>query len=478
MWKGSNNRRRFELTLVVVGYLCLLGVASARAPWLEQSKLAATDGAAYDYFGYSVATSTNYAVVGALRDDDNGDGSGSVYIFERAGAGWIEQAKLTASDGTTDDNFGFAVSISGDYVIVGAPFDGDNGYSSGAAYIFKRDGESWVEQAKLISSDGMAEELFGESVSISGDYAIVGVRCADSNGVPCGAAYIFKRADSDWFEQAKLVSSDGAAFDKFGWSVAITDGYAVVGAIGDDDGGDDSGSAYIFKYSDPNWVEDAKLTSLDGRSGDGFGFSVSISGDYAIIGAAFDDCDGNSDSGSAYVFWRDGESWNQQAKLVPSDGYVADQFGNSVSIDGDYAIAGAEFNDDNGGQSGSAYMFKRDGTSWIQEAKLIPSDGEFYDRFGTSVSISSAYAIVGAAYDDDSADTSGSVYMFRQAGPGPDFSGDSLTDLVDFGLFADHWLQNDCEPFDWCDGADLNGSGDVDRLDLAIFAEEWLQYIE
>jgi hypothetical protein len=139
---------------------------------------------------------------------------------------------------------------------------------------------------------------------------------------------------------------------------------------------------------------------------------------------------------------------------------------------------GAEFNDEKGGQSGSAYIFKRDRTSWIQEAKLTASDGEFYDRFGTSVSISSAYAIVGAAYDDDIADTSGSVYMFRQAGPGPDFSGDRFTDLADFGLFAHHWLRSGCEPFDWCDGADLNGSGDVDRLDLAIFAEEWLRCIE
>ncbi|MGD8500126.1 MAG: FG-GAP repeat protein [Phycisphaerales bacterium] len=478
MWKGNHNKSSFELILVVVGYLCLLGVASARAPWQEQSKLTATDGAAYDYFGYSVATSTDYAVVGALRDDDNGDSSGSVYIFERAGAGWVEQAKLTASDGTTDDNFGFAVSISGNRVIVGAPFDDDNGDNSGSAYIFERDGENWVQQAKLIASDGMADALFGESVSISGDHAIVGVRCAGENGVPCGAAYIFKRAGSEWFEQARLAPSDGAAFDKFGWSVAMTDGYALVGAPGDDDGGEDSGSAYIFKHSDPNWVEDVKLTSSDAMGGDKFGYSVSISGEHAIIGALFDDCHANNDSGSAYVFWRDGESWTQQAKLVPRDGYVADQFGNSVSIDGDYAIVGAELNDEKGGQSGSAYIFKRDGTSWAQEAKLTASDGEFYDRFGTSVSISNAYAIVGSAYDDDIADTSGSVYMFRQAGPGPDFSGDHFTDLVDFGLFADHWLQSGCVPFDWCKGADLNGSGDVDRLDLAIFAEEWLHCTE
>jgi hypothetical protein len=478
MWKGSNNRNGLEVILVFVGYLCLLRVASAGPPCLEQSKLTATDRAAYDYFGYSVSISTGYAAVGALRDDDNGANSGSVYIFERAGTGWIEQAKLAASDGTINDNFGYAVSISGDYVIVGAPFDDDNGDDSGSAYIFKRDGESWVQQAKLIASDGVAEDLFGESVAINGNYAIVGIRCAGENGLASGAAYIFERAGSNWFEQAKLIPSDGTAFDRFGWSVAITDGYAIVGALGDDDHEEDSGSAYIFKHSDPNWVEDVKLTSLDAIGGDRFGFSVSISGDYAIIGAAFDDCYGNDDSGSAYIFWRDGESWAQQTKLTAPDGCVADHFGCSVSIDRDLAIVGAEFNDDKAGQSGSAYMFKRDGTSWEQEAKLTAPDGEFYDRFGTSVSISNGHAIVGAAYDDDSANCSGSVYTFRQADPNPDLSGDCFTDFVDFGLFASHWLQSGCGPVDWCDGADLNKSGNVDLDDLAILVEEWLQFIQ
>ncbi|MHC4752340.1 MAG: FG-GAP repeat protein [Planctomycetota bacterium] len=478
IWKSNNNRSGLEIISAVVGYLCLLGVASAGTPWLEQNKLTAMDGAVYDYFGFSVSTSTDYAAVGTLRDDDNGANSGSVYIFERTETDWIEQAKLTASDGSTNDNFGFAVSISGNYVIVGAPFNDENGNNSGSAYIFKQDGESWVQQAKLIASDGKAAELFGESVSISGDHAIVGARNADPNGLASGAAYIFKRTGSNWFEQVKLFPSDGTAFDNFGWSVDIIDGYAIVGAPGDDDDGEDSGSTYIFKYSDPNWIEDAKLTSLDANVGDKFGFSVSISSDYAIIGAAFDDCHINSDAGSAYIFWQDGESWTQQAKLVACDGCIADHFGGSVSLDGDYAIVGAEYNDDQGGQSGAAYMFKRDGTSWINEAKLTALDGEFYDRFGTSVSISNEFAIVGAAYDDDYAICSGSVYMFRRTGPNPDISGDRFTDFMDFGLFAPQWLQSGCGPVDWCDGADFNRSGNVNLRDLAILIEEWLQCIE
>jgi nucleoside-specific outer membrane channel protein Tsx len=264
--------------------------------------------------------------------------------------------KLTASDGAADDQFGYSVAIAGDYALVGARFDDDKGVDSGSAYIFKRDGTSWNQQAKLTASDGAAGDRFGYSVAIAGEYALVGALYDDDKGVNSGSAYIFKRDGTSWNQQAKLTASDGAAGDQFGWSVAIAGDYALVGALYDADKGVNSGSAYIFKRDGISWNQQAKLTASDGAAGDQFGHSVAIAGEYALVGAHLDD-DNGTDSGSAYIFKRDGTSWNQQAKLTASDGAAGDQFGYSVAIAGDYALVGARLDDDNGSASGSAYIY-------------------------------------------------------------------------------------------------------------------------
>jgi hypothetical protein len=168
--------------------------AASFYPGTEVAKLLASDGAADDEFGESVAISGDYAIVGAYRDDDNGTDSGSAYVFERDGSGnWAEVTKLLASDGAADDDFGESVAISGDYAIVGAPIDDDNGTDSGSAYVFERDGTgNWTEVAKLLASDGATSDYFGTSVAISGDYAIVGAYLDDDNGTDSGSAYIFE----------------------------------------------------------------------------------------------------------------------------------------------------------------------------------------------------------------------------------------------------------------------------------------------
>ena len=378
----------------------------------NETKLLASDGAAWDLFGRSVSIDGDYAIVGANLDDDNGTDSGSAYVFIRSGASWSEQDKLTASDGAANDIFGISVCISGDYAIVGAYLDDDNGTDSGSAYVYFRSGATWSEQAKLIASDGAAGDLFGLSVSVSGDYAIVGSSFDDDNGALSGSAYVFIRSGASWSEQDKLTASDGAAADYFGRSVSIDGDYAIVGAYLDDDNGTDSGSAYVFLRTGASWGEQAKLIASDGETWEEFGGSVSIDGDYAIIGASDDD-DNGTQSGSAYVFIRSGTSWSEQAKLLASDGWNYDYFGNSVSISGDYAIVGAHYDDDNGTSSGSAYIFKRTGTSWSEYAKLLASDGATFDWFGNSVSIDGVNAIVGAWKDDDNGSDSGSAYIFE-----------------------------------------------------------------
>jgi len=378
--------------------------------WFEFDKLLAPDGASYDRFGISVSIDGEYAIMGAPFNDFNGPASGSAYIFIRTGTTWTLQLKLLASDGTEWDQFGSSVSIDNDTALIGAPYDDDNGYSSGSAYVFIRSGNDWTEQAKLLASDGAAGDWFGSSVSIYGDTAVIGEPGDNYNG----SAYIFTRSDTIWTEQEKLIASDGAGGDFFGISVSIYGDTAIIGANEDDDNERASGSAYIFTRSGTVWTEQAKLLASDGEHHDRFGSSVSIDGDYAIIGTYSDDNENGTNSGSAYIFTRSGTVWIEQMRLLASDGEKYDRFGNSVSINGDTVIIGALGNDDNGNNSGSAYIFKRSGTVWTEQGKLLASDGAAYDYFGYSVSIDGDYAIIGAYCDDDNGNMSGSAYVFRK----------------------------------------------------------------
>ena len=377
----------------------------------DVQELFASDGATGDRFGYSVSIDGDYALIGASHDENNGYVSGSAYIFKRDGTVWTEQSKLLPSDGDDNDCFGGSVAIDGDYAIIGASHDDDNGDYSGSAYIFKRDGTVWNEQSKLLSSDGKEDQTFGCSVAIDGDYALIGAVGDDDNGDYSGSAYIFKRDGTVWTEQSKLLPSDGEDNECFGVYVSINGDYAIIGAGGDDNGYR-SGSAYIFKRNGIVWTEQSKLLPSDGEEYEYFGMYVSINGQYALIGAWGDDDNGDR-SGSAYIFKRDGNIWTQQVKLLPSDGEAYGYFGFSVSIKGDYAIIGGYGDKDNGKNAGSAYVFKRNGTTWSRHVKLLAPDGIEDDCFGWSVSIDGDNAIIGAIGTDGYEPGSGSAYVFK-----------------------------------------------------------------
>ncbi len=283
------------------------------------------------------------------------------------------QDKPFVSKKATKDIFGCSVSINGNYAIIGARDADDNGEDSGSAYIFKRSGNRWSLQQKLLASDGAKGDCFGMSVSINGNSAIIGACLDDDKGFNSGSAYIFACSGTYWFEQQKLLASDGLNNDWFGYSVSIDGNYAIIGAPFNNDKGVESGSAYIFKRDGTTWSEQQKLLASDGATYDLFGLSVSIDGDYAVIGAPFNYSGGGGDSGSVYFFKRDGTTWSKQAKLIPLDIADGDCFGYSVSIDGDYAIIGVPYDDDNGPNSGSAFIFKRLGIIWLKQDKLILS---------------------------------------------------------------------------------------------------------
>ena len=299
----TNNIKTYERTYV---NLCdLIVPVISKNPtisnWSEQ-KLFASDGAAGEEFGYPVSIDGNYAIIGVPHDNDMGNNSGSAYIFKNNGTSWIEIQKLTASDGAESELFGYYLSISGDYVIIGAPYDDDMGANSGSAYIFKNNGTSWIEEQKIYASDGAADDWFGRCISMDADYAIIGAPHDDDMGNNSGSAYIFKNNGTSWIEEKKLTAIDGADDDWFGRRVSIDGNYAIIGAENNDVNGEDSGSVYIFKYDDKNWVEEAKLIASDGEVEDYFGTSVSIDGNHAIIGAALDDNSNGVDAGSVYIF--------------------------------------------------------------------------------------------------------------------------------------------------------------------------------
>ena len=264
---------------------------------------------------------------------------------------------------------------------------------------------------------------------------VIGARQDDDKGTDSGSVYVFTRdtagdLTSGWTQVAKLTAGDGAADDRFGISVSIDGDTMVIGANGDDDKGNNAGSAYVFMRATAGditsgWTQVAKLTADDGAADDQFGISVSIDGDTVVIGAYYDD-DKGGNSGSAYVFTRAtpgdlASGWTQVAKLTAGDGAVNDNFGYSVSIDGDTVVIGAYGDDtDKGPEFGSTYVFMRatagDLTSgWAQVAKLTAGDGDVGDIFGYSVSIDGGTVVIGAIWDDDKGSSSGSAYVFQLA---------------------------------------------------------------
>jgi len=396
----------------------------------ELAKLLASDGIAEDLFGSSVAVEGDTAVIGA--QGTNGE-SGSAYVYVRSGASWSQQAKLVPSDGAAGDLFGISVSLSGNTAVIGSPFDDDNGDFSGSAYVFDLTGVSGTvtEDTKLLASDGAAGDIFGVSVAVDGDTAVIGAQNDDDNGIRSGSAYVFVRTNGVWSQQAKLLPSDGAESDLFGVEVALNGKTALIGSLLDDDIAEDSGSAYVFVRANGIWSEQAKLLASDGAIGDLFGESVAVSETMAVIGSLGDDDNGRN-SGSAYVFDLTGVSGtvNETAKLLPSDSAAGDIFGGAVTVSGDTAVIGAQRDDDNGDDSGSAYVFDLTGVSGTvnEETKLLASDGAAGDVFGALVSLSGNTVIIGSPRDDDNGNDSGSVYVFSLL---PDLDGDGITDGID-----------------------------------------------
>ncbi len=359
------------------------------------------------YFGCDISISSDgCSVISGAKGDINDEGikTGSAYIYKWNENTWIEK-KIIPSNGIDGYLFGASVSISsdGNTAIVGAPYaQNESMVSSGAVYIYRWDGNNWNE-TKLISSNGADRDDFGISVSISADgsVAIVGAKNAKNKSmVDSGVAYIYRWDGSHWNEVI-LSAEVGKSHDQFGRDVSISaDGNTtIIGAHLGRENGNTLGFAYIFHWDGNSWNE-TKLRSPSGKYREYFGRSVSISADgkTAIVGADNATNEAELNSGAAYIYKWNGSRWNE-TKLAASNGTSDDKFGITVflSPDGDSAIVGASQDNENGINSGAAYIYCWDGSRW-NETKLLAQDGSEGDYFGNSAALSTGghIAIVGA----------------------------------------------------------------------------------
>ena len=449
-----------------------------------------------DFFGESVSLDGDTLVVGAYLEDSSATGidgnqnnndaaySGAVYVFVRDGDTWTQQAYIKASNAEAGDLFGNSVSLDGDTLVVGAlgedsnatGIDGDqnnnDASTSGAAYVFVRDGDTWTQQAYIKASTTDAFDYFGYSVSLDGDTLVVGAYLEDSSATGIdgnqnnndaaysGAVYVFVRDGDTWTQQAYIKASNTDPEDYFGESVSLDGDTLVVGAgaegsnatgiDGNQNNNDaqSSGAVYVFVRDGDTWTQQAYIKASNAEAGDLFGNSVSLDGDTLVVGALGEDSnatgiDGDqnnndaSTSGAAYVFVRDGDTWTQQAYIKASTTDAFDYFGESVSLDGDTLVVGAgdedssatgidgDQNNNDASTSGAAYVFVRDGDTWTQQAYIKASTTDAFDYFGYSVSLDGDTLVVGAYLEDSSATGidgnqnnndaaySGAVYVFK-----------------------------------------------------------------
>lgn len=440
--------RLIHLGLSVV--VCNFAGTASGQEVLEDQKLNASDGEEYEYFGDAVALDNGLAAISITNDDVNGIQSGSVYLY--GAPGLSQMIKLLPIDGAAYDFFGDTVAVSQGIVAVGARGDDDFGSGSGSAYLF--DAITGEQLFKLNADDAFAGDRFGESVDIDGGLAVVGASYDDDNGSFSGSAYVFSVIDG--LQTVKLTADDGDNLDLFGRSVAIDGGLIVVGSPWDDDHGTQSGSVYIFDAL--SGVRLHKIVPADSVANQEFGSVVAIDNGIVVVGSY--GFDSEIDSGFVYVF--DAISGEQISKILPEDETADTHFGLAVSVSDGLVGIGARLGAHQGLASGSVGVYDAI-TGWLI-TKLVQSDTQENDWFGHSIAMDDGQILASAVYDDDIGFNSGSVYVFSvpTAECIADLTGDGEVDFLDISAFLTAFGAGEAL-------ADLNGDGETDFLDISAF---------
>ncbi|MCX7554850.1 hypothetical protein OS175_13300 [Marinicella sp. S1101] len=400
---------------MLVGQLAISGSQSGSATsylfdgnnWNQSQHISLGEtGAANSNFGYSVSLSGNLALIGAYGDSTLGSNVGAAYLFQNNGSGWILRQKLFPQDALIDGNFGSTVSLKNNRALIssGNIVDG----SMGSVYVFDFNGSKLFQSQKIEPDQPVSNNKFGSSISQSNDNLLIG-----SYGL--ATVFIYEYDGSSWINSESLISNDPS--DNFGYAVDLSGNRAIIGAnMGNGKVNKSTGTAYIYEFNGVNWTQSQKLTALDDGSGDQFGASVSISNNRILIGTPFEQYNG----GAVYAFDYNGFIWQQSQKLTEPFNLESKRFGNSVSLSGNRALIGAYLESAVEGGSGAAYIYEFDGVTWRRSNKLIANDGNRNDYFGRSVSLSNGKFLIGANRHDQNGTNSGSAYIFEIYDPAND----------------------------------------------------------
>jgi FG-GAP repeat protein len=387
--------------------------ASAHHAFSTQTKLVADSQTQVDNYGTAIDIDGNTAVVSGLGNRFRGYPDGAVFVYVREGANWTLQQTLSAHDEepNADDSYGLSVAISGDTLVVGALGDSTAGFVAGAAYVYVRNGTTWSLQQKLTAGDPAPFSSFGISVAVTGDTVVVGAHGDDDAGYGTGAAYVFRRNAGVWTEQQKLKASDAVVDASFGLSVSISGQTIAVGAPSlSSPGANFSGAVYTFINNGSAWLEQQKIKAHDITAGQQLGYCVAISGE-TIVATAPGEIVGMHTYGAVYIFKRNGTTWHKERKLIDRDVARTDGFGLRAAIDGDTIVIGDITDNTAALWGGAGYVYVRNGNAgWSLKYTLTATDAAYADFLGLSVAISGNTIMLGAPQKNEQ---NGAVYIYQ-----------------------------------------------------------------
>ena len=379
--------------------------------WQENQKLTAT---ATINFGSSIAQSADNLIIGTeYYSNTTSSLSGAAYTYKLVQNIWDSEVQLTAKESSAGDLYGSSVDFYGDYAVVGAPNDYTNGESLGSVYIYYFSGGNWTEVQKIIPVDDDSFTKYGYTVKLYENFLFVGSHQYDDNG----AVYVYKKDNGQWLEAQVLTPSDSTDNgDNFGFSFDVSEDTLMIGSHFNNPTGDfngRSGAVYTYTLTNSVWVEDQKIVSLDLAYLDNFGYSVSLDGDIAMVGSNLDDTISGRNAGSVTVFRRINNTWAETAKLLPNDGESEMGFANLIQLQGNRALIGSSRS---GSENGYAYVFEYDGADWIQTKKLIPSLPAFSNQYNSSIFLWNDTILIGAIFGESLGTNSGAVFQYEYNG--------------------------------------------------------------
>jgi hypothetical protein len=366
-----------------------------------------------DHLGYGVGIDGDVAIAGAMQSSDFGPDTGSAYVFRLVGDTWTTEQRLTASDASPVSRYGYSADIAGDVCAIGSPHHTLSLAFQGAAYLYRYDGANWNEEAILTAPGPVGSFQYGYELDLSDeDTLLVGAPRADTSRT--GKAYLYRWDGATWALDHVFLASDGQIGDQYGINVAIQEPLVVIGASTPAGGG----KAYVYRYSGGFWREEQILVGSDTQPGDEFGNGVAVDGDTIVVGAPLADQAG-TDDGAAYVFRYDGTTWNEEAKLVRTAVADSTSFGYSCELEGDLCVVGSPRDDENGFESGAAFTFRREGTTWTELAKLTRRGAGVDEWFGGHLAMDGDYLMSGAYHVDSSGalGDSGAVTVYSSPDP-------------------------------------------------------------